>query len=277
MKGYSMPHPVLEHMRDVALPVGAVALAAWLPFHLLVHAFIVLGQAHFALTYLYQWRGKRMTRRYGIAALALALSAAAYFAYAGQALPLMVLITVLFSFHFAWDEFTLHDEVPTRGGIVSVAGFTLSFFLLSMLFLFPGASVLAALALAVAVGAISIRFLVERAPPRRAERYLWLVQALLFAIALLLGLPGHVLAVIVILHVLNWYAGYGARVASDMARARRYSRDVALSLAATLALFLAYRGLEVGWLAFLFGLAPYYAWATAHIILSLIASRKQSA
>jgi len=272
-----MPHPVLHRLRDVALPVAAVALAAWLPFHLLVHAFIVLGQAHFALTYLYQWRGRRMTRGYRAVALALAALAAAYFAYAGGALPLMALITVLFSFHFAWDEFTLHDEPVTKGGIVSVAGFTVSFFLISMLFLFPDAPLLKAAALAVAVGAICIRFLVERAPPLQAERYLWLVQALLFAIALVLELPGHVLAVIVILHVLNWYAGYGVRVASDSARARRYWRDVVLSLAATLALFLAYRGLEVGWLVFLFGLAPYYAWATAHIVLSLVASRRRAA
>lgn len=269
MNGYSVQHPVRKGIRDVAIPVVAVAAAAMLPFYLLVHAFIVLGQAHFALTYLYQWRGNRMTNRYRILALLLLASFSAYFIWFGAALPLMVLITVLFSFHFAWDELTLHDEAPTKGRIVSVIGFTLAFFLLSMLFLMPDASWLKLAASSVGLGAIALRCLIERAPPSRAEWYLWFVEALLFSVALFLALPGHVLAVIVILHVLNWYIGYGARVASDSSRAKRYWRDVAISLCAVIALFLAYRGLLVEPLAFFFGLGPYYAWATAHIVLSL--------
>lgn len=274
---YSISYAPLAFMRDGVLPVLAVATALMLPFPLLVHAFIVLGQAHFILTYLYQWRGKKMTSAYRLVALALLAGGGGYFAFSGAALPLMVLITVLFSFHFSLDEMTLHDEPLSRGRVIVVAGFTASFFLISMLFLYPGALWLSFAAFAVGALAILARFIVEARPMSNAERYLWFVQALLFACATLFHLPGHVLAVIVILHVLNWYVAYGVRLQPRPERAKRYWQEVGMSLAAVAALFFAYRALDLAALYPLFGLAPYYAWAVAHIALSLIASAPRAA
>jgi hypothetical protein len=270
---YYLPGVPFTALRDGALPVAAAVFAIILPFHILVHAFILLGQAHFFLTYLYQWRGKRMNRTYLVAAALLLAGFTLYFALSGEALPLMVLITVLFSFHFAWDEVTLHDEQMTPGRIIAVAGFTLSFFLISLLFLFPEMVWVSIAAACVGIGAILVRFAVEHRPASRGEVYLWFVQALLFAVATWFQLPGHVLAVIVIIHVLNWYIAYGVRLAPHPERARKYWREVFLSIAIVGALFYAHWELNQEALAVLFGLAPYYAWATAHIVLSVVASR----
>lgn len=269
-KGFAVQDKGLGLLRDMALPATAVAAAIALPFHYLVHAFIIVGQAHFLMAYLYQYRGKRMDRRYLLAALAIGVSLVTYFVVYGELLPLLIVISLLFSFHFAWDEIALHDEDMTRGRLTTVIGFTASFFLLTLLFAFPQVSWLPGAAIGVALGTICLRFLLERAKPARGELYIWFVQALLFMIALSFGLPGHVLAVIVLIHVANWYIAYGVRLSSNPTRARTYWKEVVLLLLISTILFFVYMELRIPALAILFGLGPYYAWAIAHILLSYV-------
>jgi hypothetical protein len=267
---FALKNTGLSILRDIGFPVVAVAGAITLPFHYLVYTFIILGQAHFIIAYLYQWRGKRMTRGYLIVALLLLVVFVAYFSLGGTSMPLLVLISILFSFHFALDELTLHDEQPTPGGLISVGGFTLAFSLLSLIYIFPDVSWLPYTAGLVGVGAIGLRFLFERTWPARGERYLWFVQTLLFATALYFHLPAHGLAMIVIIHVVNWYVAYGVRLAPIKARARQYWLEVLASLAVVASLFLFFLSTHLGVLALFFGIGPYYAWAVAHILLSLL-------
>jgi hypothetical protein len=269
-KGFALQSPGLGLLRDVGLPLAAISAALILPFHYLVHTFIVIGQAHFFMAYLYQYRGRRMDARYLAAAVLIGVLLIAYLMFFKEVMLLLVLISVLFSFHFAWDELALHDEGMTRGRLVTVLGFSGSFFLLTLVFAFPNLAWPSRAALGVALGAIALRFLIEQTKPARGELYIWFVQALLFGIALGFGLSGHVLALIVIIHVINWYIAYGVKLSSNPARAKTYWREVALFLLVTLGLFVAYWELEIAALGVLFALGPYYAWAVAHILLSYV-------
>lgn len=257
-------------MRDIGLPLLAAGATVALPFMWLVSAFIVAGQAHFFMAYLYQYRGGRMNRRYLAAACVIAVAATLYFAFNGGLLALAILISALFSFHFAYDEFTLHDERMTASRFVTVVGFTLTFFFLVMLFIFPAANWLVVASAAAGLSTLIARFWLTRSPPTRAERYLWFVAALLFAVAVISGLPGSILATIVLLHCANWYVGYGTRLSGEPVRARKYWIEAVGLFVLSALLFAAFSLAHFSFLGVLFSLAPYYAWAVAHILLSLV-------
>lgn len=270
-KGYLPTGPILV-LRDFAFPLLAVGATVTLPFLWIVFAFVVVGQAHFYTTYLYQYRGGRINGRYVLVALALAIFATLYFSFLGGLLPLAVLISILFSFHFAYDEFTLHDEPMTRSRMASVIGFTAAFSLLTLLFIFPNEEWLVLASGGVGLLALLARYALTRAAPTPGERYLWFTALLLFAAATLLGLPGSILAAIVLLHCANWYVGYGVRLRGVAQKERRYWIEAIGLFVVSCALFCLYMFGGVLQLGFLYDLAPYYAWAVAHIVLSVITS-----
>ncbi len=261
-----------SRVRDYALPLAALAAGTTFPLMAVVMLYVVTGQAHFFMGYLYQFRANKMNYVYVASAVVLAVLAYLYFTFSGALLPLVMLVGVLFSAHFAHDEILLHGETRTPAKLITVAGFTLYFSALVSSFIFPALTPYAPYALIIPVLAAIVRFFIDRTPPASSERYLWIVELVIFLVAFLSGNPGGVLGVIVLLHVANWYVGVGGRVAGNSARARTYWFEVTASLLVLSVLFALYVYGHAPALAFLFKVQYYYAWAIAHIVLSFAAS-----
>lgn len=259
-------------IRDYGFPLLALLAGTMMPFTAILMLYVVTGQAHFFMGYLYQYRAGKMTRIYVFVAALLAVLASLYFAYIGALLPLILAVGVFFSAHFAHDEILLHGETRTRGKILTVLGFTLYFSALVCTYIVPSLSSYAVYALFIPVCVAAARFLVDKSPIGASERYLWMVELVIFLVALVSGNPGGVLGVIVLLHVANWYVGVGGRVAGNSARTRSYWTEVVVSLAVVAALFALYVYGIAPMLGLLFKVPFYYAWAIAHIVLSFVAS-----
>lgn len=259
-------------IRDYLFPLAALGASMLASFELILMLFIVTGQAHFLTAYWYQYRAGKMDVRYLLVAGVLFIAAIAYFFMSDALLPLLFLVGVLFSAHFAYDELQLHGEASTKAKLVTVAGFTAFFSALVVTFAVPALAPFAPFTLTIPVLALIVRFLLDPTKPGKAERYLWLVEAVIFFIAVGLGQSGTVLGVIVLLHVANWYVGFGTRLARDPVRLRAYWTQVVLILMALTLLFLIYLHARTPLLEFLFKSTYYYAWAIAHIVLSFIAS-----
>ncbi len=183
-----------------------------------------------------------------------------------------MLVGVFLSAYFAHEEILLQGETRTRGKILTVLGFTLYFSALVCTYIVPSLSSYAVYALFIPVCVAAARFLVDKSPIGASERYLWMVELVIFLVALVSGNPGGVLGVIVLLHVANWYVGVGGRVAGNSARTRSYWTEVVVSLAVLAALFALYVYGIAPMLGLLFKVPFYYAWAIAHIVLSFVAS-----
>ena len=145
-------------VRDVAFPLVAIAAAALLSFGQVVMVFVIVGQAHFLMTYFYQYRGGRMTRNYVIVAGLLLLYSTWYLLTAMSITPLVLLIGVLFSAHFAYDEFTLHNEKHSVLNILTVVGFTSLFASFVALYIAPNLFWLPWAGVFVVLASIAFRF-----------------------------------------------------------------------------------------------------------------------
>jgi len=255
-------------LRTFALPLFAVIGAVMLPFPIILAAYIASGQAHFLMAYLYLFRAGRMNIRYVVVAVLLVLLAVWYFMSGMSYLPLFLVAGTLFAAHFSYDEFTLHQEPMHRASWLLVTAFTLLFLLLVLAIVLPvfpwilyGAPLL--------IGSYAfMRFRMHRVPSK-AERYIWFVAIALVALAVF-GFAAQVLGVIILLHVANWYVGYAARLSKRPAQLRRYYLEAFVSLALMIVLVVVFMRTGESMLAVFFGVAPYYAWAFAHIVLSFM-------
>jgi hypothetical protein len=273
----SVPTFTTGPLREYVLPVSAVLLSIVLPFYLIAWMYIIVGHAHFLMAYLYQYRGKRMNFSYLLVAAAVLIASLWYFFVADLGfMPILVVAGILFALHFAIDEFTLHGEPFGREAWIAIAGFTLLFSSLVVLVALPALTWLSSAAYGVLAGTVIVRLLLSRKPILKTERYLFLIGVLLLLLGAALNLPTHVLGVILLLHFMNWYVGYGVRLRARPERLRIYWKEVAVTLGICTALFAAFVYSEGTFLYALFGFTPYYAWAIAHILLSFVSSGSRS-
>ncbi|MBP7741440.1 MAG: hypothetical protein KA104_01990 [Candidatus Pacebacteria bacterium] len=259
-------------LRDVGLPLVAVVGTLLLPFQWILILFIVTGHAHFLMAYIYQARAGKMDKGYLLLALLTLLLLGSYLFYAGNFIVLVLAVGLLFSAHFAYDEFTLHGEKPTLENFALVLGFSLFFLSLVASYMFPGQSLLIVLAFGIAAVTALVRLGISRKPISRTETYLVFIMLLIAILAVGFQVPERVLGVIVLLHVANWYVSFGVRLRANPARARKYWLEVAATLTFFVGLFLLFTVFHVEILRLVFGAAFYYAWAIAHIVLSFYTS-----
>lgn len=264
-------------LRDYLIPALALIASVYVPYMAIVMLFIVTGQAHFVTGYWYQYKAGKMDARYLLVAALLLAGSIFYFVSGGGLVPILLAVGVLFSAHFAYDEILLHGESRTPAKLVTVLGFAVFFGALVVSFIVPGLRVYAPYALCIPLLAFAIRYALDRTRPGKAEQYLWLIEALIFLIAVGFGNPGGVLGVIVLLHVFNWYVGFGGRVAHDAVRRRAYWTQVVVILAILSGLFFAYVQFHLPGLEFIFKSTYYYAWAIAHIVLSFVTTLPRNA
>lgn len=260
--------------RDFILPLPVFALALSLPFMWVIVGYTIIGQAHFVMTYIYQARGKKMTRGYLILAAILAAGFGLYFVAGGWILPLVFIVAALFAVHFAIDELTLHDSPRTMWSLVSSVLFMVLFFSFLIADMYPAYAILSGILVVLCMVYGLMRVAINHLPSH-GERYLWYVAVLIVVLTIVFPAFSalNILACVIWLHAINWAIGYGVRLRGREVEEPRYWILTILTFIGALmgwALFYFY---DIGWLGAFFGLAPYYAWAIAHILLSFYASR----
>ncbi len=259
-------------LRNVMLPLTALASVFLFPSDWLVIAFLVLGQAHFAMAMLYQYRGGRVDRRYLLTLAALVAGFVLYFTLGGGFYPIFFLAVLMFAVHFAYDEFHLQKCERKAPQVVTLALFLILFLVMNLFTLVPA---YASLALAVALvfpAYILSRLFFSNQRPNKAEAYVWFVGMILFVLTFgFHAEPVILLAIVSILHISNWYVDYGRRLADagNALRLRSYWLEVVGLIAVMAILFVMYRVFGVAILQYLFVVMYYYAFAISHFILSI--------
>lgn len=264
-----IPHESFRSViRDTLLPIAAFSSVFLLPAQWFLAGFLIIGQAHFAMTFLYQYRGGKVNQRYLIVLTALILLLVAYFVIEGTFLPIFLLTATLFAAHFANDEFVLHDEEAAAGRTLLVLLFTALFCSLILYALFPSLLPVSIITGGIFALCAVIRLIGGRAKTH-SERYLWLSGSLLLILTLGFGLaPEVLLSLIIILHCINWYLDYGKRTAHDSIKHARYWREVALTLVISSMLYALYVMYKVPFLQFAFLPMYYDAFALGHFALT---------
>lgn len=269
-------YPVPSAYRDFLFPLIALFAGLTLPASWLIYTFLVIGQSHFWMTYIYQYRGGKMGRRYLLSVALLASGMLAYLWFFGeQGFWIFLLIAFLFPIHFAFDEFVLHRERSSLRTAFTAVGFTLLSFLIVLseavhdgwfTYLLYGVTAL------FFCGA-AWRLFSARASILKAEQYLWYVGAILLVLYAC-GRPEQALSVIILLHGLNWALAFGERVKGDMRKAREYWLLTAVTVAVSLAAFIVFLTLQTEYLQYFFAILYYDLWAIAHVVLSARASTR---
>jgi hypothetical protein len=257
-------------VRDYVFPILIAAAVWFIPLARVVDTMVIIGQAHFFMAYLYQVRGHKITTRYLVVAAILSVLGIAC-AYSGISTKHLFLAAgMIFSAHFALDEFTLHGESLTYIRGTTLIGFVLFFSAIIAMVAFPGVTFISSILGISILAAFFARCILMRMYPSRAEQYLWLVSGMLFLMAISSDMAEKVLAVIVLLHFANWYVGYGERLKHSPERSKKYWREMLATLLTSGLLFWGYSHLDFTWLAVLFRLDYFYLWTAAHIILSFV-------
>lgn len=83
-------------------------------------AFVVLGQAHFCLAYVYKYAQNGFSKR-GILLYIAALLPIMLFAFLDMHRPLLITATLLFLLHAAWDEIFLVQKKPSLFTTLEIA------------------------------------------------------------------------------------------------------------------------------------------------------------
>lgn len=197
----------------IAAALTFTALFALSPVQVLF-TYVVLGQAHFLLTYLYQARTGKITIAY-LCAYAVVLALLAYLDLTGHLGtrysfgPLVIATALIFVVHFLLDEIRLLDGRITGTAIFALLPLLLSVGALLSQYFFAADFI----ALAVVLAVISAGIYVVTC---RSFRELWPVLPGLAAAAIVIAhvaiSPEKILGAIILFHYMRWYLHYGSRL-----------------------------------------------------------------
>ena len=239
------------------------------PYEALV-TFIVLGQGHFLLAYLYKWRAGRIKPS--------GLTWYLLLAVVIFSLPLFftpetifLLAAVLFSVHFFFDEARIlegEDQKVSLLAMLPPIGLFLSLVAYKELDidLVPAAIIGSVITL---LGLLNSKDSTAAANPN-----VWYVNvfAVFFAFLYLLDVPlsgETIFGAIIVMHIVTWYIYYYHKTYSRLDVNSRYITDVLLINVAILILFFGYVNSEsFNLLAYFFEPVYYYCWAMLHIVSS---------
>lgn len=261
----------------------AAALVAGLDWRSVIVCFIVLGQGHFLLAYLYQARAGKIRGLYLLNyACWAALILAVYWSHPFAA-GLTAVATIYFAWHMAVDEYYLLETPLNLRSSPLHLGRLLEMVPLVLVYAaavcdamlahgswrqFPEllgpslvVSLLAMLAYAALVGLSGYR------PDRRS--WAILVPGFLLDLSAKLGWlqlvpPPKLSGYIILFHYFSWYLHYYTSLSGP--RRRTYLRDVVAVNALVLALYLTYAKTGPGWL--FFQEQNFYLWTMMHLISS---------
>lgn len=252
----------------------ALCCALFLRTENMTYAFVVLGQAHFLLAYLYQWRAGKIGLAYALwYAAAFGALVFAFVTIPDPGVWSLALAGTIFAIHFFVDEMHING-IPLTGE-TRLLGFAF-IFLYGMLLLRSAYDIdepilVGGIALAACIPLIYSRL--ESRSIRAAEMFFLSAIGILL---LIIYVPWSILLTttlgfIVLFHVFRWYFFYFFKLNEnpDKTKLRRYLIDVAVVNGLTFALFAlyllypAFRMLEYAFLP-----TYYYLWAMLHVAFS---------
>lgn len=258
----------------VSFLVALISVALLDPYQVTI-AFIVLGQGHFLLTYLYQWKAGKIGVIYLFLYAFALLVLWAGFALIPDPLSWSYLIAgTIFSIHFFVDE--MHINKMTLSLEQKLVGFAFvlmySGLLFDALYAFEAPLLLSALAFVACLPLAIEKILTRRISG--AEMFFF-GSVLVLAALLYSQISIHItlaLGFIILFHYVRWYLFYFFRFIEEEGRPRfgRYLIDVGITNVLVVALFVAYFYLpQLSFLRFLFKPEYFFAWTILHVLFSI--------
>lgn len=173
----------------------------------LLNILICMGQAHFFLTYLYQYKNNKFDRLYLLKAIFFLTLLVVYYFFFLNEVYLMKFTSVLFVFHFIFDEFYLDKEVLGLKQIYKVVPILLSYFL----FIFGSQyDDLVVLKIGALLSVLYYSIMVFLEKKYRVSNNLYLLIYSILCVSSIfsnwVSIKDNSMFFIVIIHYLNWYA-----------------------------------------------------------------------
>lgn len=274
--------PMQTIARDFSLSFVITATLIFLtPEEYLIPLFIVFGQGHFILMYLYQFRAGKIGARYirsYIFFSALLLGFLLFYPNAHMRDIFLLLSAIAFGLHFFFDELFMreitHSQVHTLFGF----GFSIQYIAVSYTLVFGLPQVpWSAIAVLTAISwALALPLLCKRIFSHSfilSEIFLYGLLGF-FSIALFVQIhisAGQILAFTVLFHYIRWYLFYASRLHSTEAntKLRKYIIDTVLINTLMLVGFIFYFFASIPVLSILFSETYFYLWTILHVIFSL--------
>jgi hypothetical protein len=262
-----------ETYERIAIGLITLALLAFLPANYFFLAFVMLGQGHFLMTYLYQWKAGKIGTRYMIA-YAVALTVLAVLAAYFLPLPFLLLITgSVFALHFFYDEARLHAR--DNGISLGLVWYPAFLFFLVLVKILYTVDLLPAIVIGTLLFVLqSARSQTVPASHASTAMYMHIFSAiLLFLLIFPIAIPATaVLGAIILYHYMSWYVHYFFRLRDGGRPLRPYIKNGILVNALVISSFAAFLVLAPGYaknaFSFFFAEQYFYMWTLLHIFFA---------
>jgi hypothetical protein len=233
-------------------------------------AFIVLGQGHFLLTYLYQYRGGKMTRFY-LSAYLLCLPLAYVVAVYLPITYLLTLTAIVFAVHYFYDESRIMLGNNYHLSLLLIVPPILLF--ISYL-LYEQLHIDSFIITLIISGAILLRVWYRFGSTALAQPYVLVTNALAVLLYILYirgaEVPSElILGAIIIHHYTTWYIFQYKKLRKNTDRVSQYLTDVLVVNVALIVGYILYRSNpNFNALEYLYGVNFFYTWTLLHIIFA---------
>jgi len=269
-------------MRDFSLSLLFVsALVFLLPEKYLTPLFIVFGQGHFILMYLYQFRAKKIGIRYiryYILISTVLLTFLLVYPTTHMRDIFLLMSAVVFGLHFFFDELFVHNLLVTKEHILIGIGFGIQYVLVSYALIFgqDAISLSVSLPLIVLSWTLAAPLLATSFTAKKlsiSELFLLVIVAI-FTSVIFIPVPisaVQVLAFTVLFHYARWYLFYATRlrVHATSQRMRQYFKDTLIVNACVVAAYALFVLIPIKELGIFFSDTFFYFWTILHVIFSL--------
>jgi hypothetical protein len=257
--------------KAISIPIVIALIFLLTPAQVLT-MFIVLGQAHFFIAYLYQYRAGKISARYATLyaiVLAICLTTLLYF----ERLDLLIVASgIIFLTHFLQDEVFLIGKRATRFTLLEMLPVLLLYtgFLLSSIMRIRLMPELVTLATAVIVLFVIASIWNRRAPDSISVYFLGISALLLYLYHFKVYVPIEILlGTLVLLHYSSWYIAYYFKVRNDAFRRASYLKAVASCNLLAVGLYAFFLTPAGSWLFVLFAPGFFYTWTLMHTLFSI--------
>lgn len=252
----------------LTIVVGLLSLLFLSPQQALV-SFIVLGQAHFALGYLYRFKAGKVSLNNCLVYLILFLLIFSLPSFLDSKI-ILAITALLFSIHFFFDEARIFKG-DNNVSILLIIPPVLLFFS-SVLNIEMGLD-LVPVSIGISALIYILVFISSRKKELQAKENIYINAFTIFFILIYLldySVSGEALfGSIILMHIFTWYLFYHKKTWSNRKRNRQYLIDVLVINLLLIGLYCLYDKQTVfAPLAILFNATFYYCWAILHIITS---------
>lgn len=258
--------------KGISLTLVSLAVFFLSPSNILM-LFVVLGQAHFFIAYLYQYRAGKITKRYLFFFVLTLIASLTVLLYFNRLDLLVIAAGTIFALHFLQDELFLAGQKPSLLRTFEMAPVFLLYsgLLVSEVLRMEILTYATALAAIIVIIYGACMAYLRKLPDLLSAYFLGLTSLLFTIVVLDITVSIRVLiGALVLLHYSTWYIQYFYKVRSNPERLTSYVRSVlACNLLAISLYALFLTPLGKPWLFVLFTPAYFYIWTLQHILFSI--------